>query len=145
MTIKKSIKIERPPEIAFKVFAEEIGAWWPLHDGFSFGGPKAKQIRIEGRVGGRFYERFTDGTEYEIGRVTVYDPPALIAFTWQAPTWEGSTRVAVRFVPDGAGTRVEVEHDGWEAGPVVQSDRKSYDRGWDFVLGRYSASAVKAA
>ncbi len=28
MTIRKSIQVERSPEISFKVFCEEIGAWW---------------------------------------------------------------------------------------------------------------------
>ncbi len=36
MTIRKSIKVERPPEISFKVFCEQIGRWWPK--GPSFGG-----------------------------------------------------------------------------------------------------------
>ena len=67
MTIRKSIRVERPPEVVFRVFTEEIGKWWPLKEGFSFGGEKAKDIFIEGRVGGRFFERFTDGTEFEVG------------------------------------------------------------------------------
>ena len=62
MTIRKSIRVDRSPQIAFKVFTEEIGAWWPLKEGFSFArdhGPK--DIFIEGHVGGRFFERFSDG------------------------------------------------------------------------------------
>jgi hypothetical protein len=30
MTICKSINIARPPAIAFRVFTEELGKWWPL-------------------------------------------------------------------------------------------------------------------
>src|SRR5262249_48165301 len=36
MTIRKSLRVERSVEIAFKVFCEEIGQWWPK--GHSFGG-----------------------------------------------------------------------------------------------------------
>jgi len=57
MTIRKAIRVERSPEVVFRVFTEEIGKWWPLKEGFSFGGEKAKDIFIEGRVGGRFQSR----------------------------------------------------------------------------------------
>ncbi len=73
MTIRKSIRVERPPEISFRVFVEAIGKWWPK--GPSFNGKLLTDMIIEGRVGGRFFERYADGTEYEIGRITAYQPP----------------------------------------------------------------------
>ena len=82
MTIHKSIRVERPPATAFKVFCEEIGQWWPK--GPSFGGKDLADLRIEARVGGRFYERYVDDTEYDIGQVTAYQPPGRVAFTWRA-------------------------------------------------------------
>src|SRR5713226_345103 len=145
MTIRKSITVNRPPQIAFKVFCEEIGEWWPLKQGFSFGRERAKDIFIEARVGGRFYERFTDGTEFEVGRVTAYRPPAVVAFTWRAPEWEAPTHVEVRFVGDGEGTLVEVEHSGWGQGPKMESEGKGYDDGWNIVIGKYLARADRAA
>ena len=30
MTIRKSIRVERSPEVVFRVFTEEIGKWWPM-------------------------------------------------------------------------------------------------------------------
>jgi uncharacterized protein YndB with AHSA1/START domain len=141
MTIRKTIKVERSPTIAFRVFTEEIGAWWPLKEGFSFGGEKAKDIFIEGRVGGRLFERFTDGTEFEVGRVTEFQPPRAVTFTWKAPEWEAPTEVEVRFISDGAGTRIELEHRGWEGGPVMEKQGKGYDDGWDLVIAKYVARA----
>ncbi len=111
MTIHKSIRVERPPATAFKAFCEEIGQWWPK--GPSFNGKDLADMCIEGRIGGRFYERYSDGTEYDIGQVTAYQPPGRVAFTWRAPSWEVATQVEVRFIADGAGTRVELEHSGW--------------------------------
>ncbi len=74
LSVRRTITVEAPKERAFTVFTEEIGAWWPLKEGFSFhAGRGAKDIFIEGRVGGRFYERFVDGTEFEVGRVRVVD------------------------------------------------------------------------
>lgn len=142
MTIRKSIKVEQPPAIAFRVFCQEIGRWWPLKQGFSFGRERAKEIFIEARIGGRFYERFTDGTEFEVGRVTDYQPPAMVAFTWRAPQWEGPTRVEVRFLADGDGTRVELEHNGWDQGPKMLADNKGYSSGWDFILGRFQSQTA---
>ena len=107
MTIKKSIHVKRPVETAFRVFTEEIGKWWPLKEGYSFGGDRADQIFLEGRTGGRFFERFTDGEEYVVGVVTTYSPPSRIVFEWKQPDWDAPTEVEVRFTPEGAGTLVE--------------------------------------
>jgi uncharacterized protein YndB with AHSA1/START domain len=140
MTIRKSLIVERPPEISFRVFCEEISQWWPG----GFGGEGAK-VHMDRRVGGRFYERNADGTEYEIGRITAYQPPSVVAFTWRAPTWDMTTQVEIRFVADGDGTRVELEHSGWDQGPKLRDARKSYDDGWDLVLGHFRKHAISAA
>jgi uncharacterized protein YndB with AHSA1/START domain len=142
MTIRKSIKVERSPEVAFKVFCEEIGEWWPK--GPSFKGDLTDVI-IEGRIGGRFFERYTDGTEYVIGRVTAYQPPSLVAFTWVAPSWEVATQVEIRFSSEAGGTRVELEHTGWEQDAKTREAHKSYHDGWDFVLGHYERRISAAA
>lgn len=134
MTIRKSITVARPPEVSFKVFCEAMSEWWPG----GFGGKDSKP-HIEGKVGGRFYERKPDGTEYEIGRITAYHPPSIVAFTWRAPSWEVETQVVVRFIAEDGGTRVELEHRGWEQDAKTREARKSYDGGWDFVLGHYQS------
>jgi uncharacterized protein YndB with AHSA1/START domain len=133
MTIRKSIRVERPPEISFKVFCEEIGAWWPG----GFGG-KDTRLSMETRVGGRFIETRTDGTEYEIGRLTAYQPPKVVAFTWRAPSWDVETQVEVRFIAEGgSATRIELEHSGWENGTKPREFHKNYSSGWETILGHY--------
>jgi uncharacterized protein YndB with AHSA1/START domain len=139
MTIRKSIRVERTPEISFRIFCERLGEWWPK--GPSFNGKVLANTIIEGRIGGRFFERYLDGTEYEIGRVTAYEPPTLIGFTWRAPSWDRPTQVQIRFNPEGSGTRVELEHSGWEQAENIRETQKSYDSGWDFVLDHYSRYA----
>jgi uncharacterized protein YndB with AHSA1/START domain len=52
MTIRKSIHVRRPVERTFRLFTEDIGKWWPLKEGFSFGGDRAAGIFIEGREAG---------------------------------------------------------------------------------------------
>ena len=140
MTIRKSIWIGRSPETSFKVFCEEMTEWWPG----GFGG-KDSIPRLEPMVGGRFYERKPDGTEYEIGRLTAYQPPSLVAFTWRAPSWEVVTQVEIRFTPENNGTRVDLEHSGWEQDAKTREARKNYDGGWDLVLGHYQSACAPSA
>ena len=143
MTIRKSIKVERPHAIAFRIFCEEIGRWWPR--GPSFNGKPLADMVIEGKVGGRFFERYEDGSEYEIGTITAYEPPHVVAFTWRAPSWQVATRVEVRFRPEGQATRVELEHSGWEQSDALSTTHKSYDNGWDLVLSHFTARANATA
>jgi uncharacterized protein YndB with AHSA1/START domain len=135
MTIRKSIHVKRPVERTFRLFTEEIGKWWPLKEGFSFGGKRAAGIFIEGRDGGRFFERFVDGEEFDVGVVTTYAPPTRIVLTWKAPEWDAATEVEVRFSPEDDGTRVDLEHRGWErTGATGRDRRNNYDGGWNRVL-----------
>ena len=140
MTIRKSIHVKRPIEAAFRVFTEDIGRWWPLKDGYSFGGARADQIYLEGKEGGRFFERFTDGEEYQVGTVTACTPPSRVVFSWKAPNWDAATEVEVRFTAEGDGTRVDLEHRGWErAGAAAEKESSGYNQGWETVLARYAA------
>lgn len=134
MTIRKSIWLARPPETSFKVFCEGIGEWWPR--GFTEG----SKLVLDRQVGGRLFERRPDGTEYEIGRVTAYEPPSIVAFTWRAPSWQTTTQVEIRFSPEREGTRVDLEHGGWEKDAGVAEYRKNYDAGWETILGHYEAA-----
>ena len=43
-------------------------------------------------------------------------------------------------LPDGDGTRAELEHLGWEAlDEAGASKRDDYDSGYGYVLGRYES------
>ena len=102
-------------------------------------------MMLETRVGGRLYEKRNDGTEYVIGLVTAYEPPSLVSFSWRAPSWELTTQVEVRFIADGTGTRIELEHRGFDQDEKLREARKGYGGGWEIVLGRYKARADAAA
>lgn len=137
MTIRKSVSVRCPPDRAFTVFTREIGRWWPLKRGFSFDRERANEIFLDDRVGGRFYERFIDGTEGEIGRVIRCEPPHLIVFSFNASGWETPTEVEVRFAVEAGGTRVDLEHRGFEASPKMRERGKGFTGGWDIVLAQY--------
>src|SRR5205823_2342002 len=83
--VRRSVVVNRPVEDAFRVFTEEIGKWWALDvHSLSLGrtGAPAETAYMEGRVGGRLYERMSDGAEADWGRLHVWDPPHRVAFEW---------------------------------------------------------------
>jgi uncharacterized protein YndB with AHSA1/START domain len=141
MTIRKSVSVRWPPDRAFAIFTREIGRWWPVKRGFSFDRERAHEIFLDDRVGGRFYERFNDGSESEIGRVIRCEPPHLIVFGFRGPDWEVSTEVEVRFAAEAGGTRVELEHRGFETTPKMRERGKGFTGGWDVVLAAYVETA----
>ena len=98
---------------------------------------------MECRVGGRFYERWKDGEEYEVGRVLAFEPPSRVVFGWRAPSWSASTEVEVRFAAEGEGTRVSLEHRGWEAlDEATRARNTGYSNGWDQILAFCGLSRV---
>ncbi len=135
--IQKAMTVARPIEATFRTFMD-IGSWWPRTH--SYDRARAKDIFLEGRVGGRFYERYTDGEELEIGKVMTYDPPRRVVFTWQGPDFEAPTQVEVTFHVQGEGTRVELIHSGWERiGTKAKHGPDDFNKGWDPVLEAYVA------
>jgi uncharacterized protein YndB with AHSA1/START domain len=140
MNVIRSVTVNAPPERAFRAFTEEIGTWWPLADGFAFAGDRWQDMLMEGREGGRLYERSRDGQDFHIGTVKVYDPPSRVVFTWGEATeeWGGPTEVEVRFTAEGDATRVDLEHRGFEGiGETAEETSRTYEGGWAAVLGRY--------
>ncbi len=145
LTLRKSIVVDRPPEHAFRVFTEGIGGWWPVRS-HSVGQERAEAAVMECKEGGRLYERLTDGTEAEWGRITAWEPPHRVAFTWYPGRDDGTAQqVDVRFSPEGEGTCVEVEQRGWERlGDRAQEMFESYEEGWDPVLARFGEAVSRS-
>lgn len=136
--VTTSVVVEAPADRAWEVFTEDLRTWWPMKD-FSVEG-EGSQTFVEGRVGGRFYERTAGGKEVEWGVLTAWEPPQRIAFTWHPGFPEDqTTEVEVRFTPEGKDrTRVDLEHRGWEKlGDKAQGMRDAYDQGWPAVLAPY--------
>jgi uncharacterized protein YndB with AHSA1/START domain len=114
-TVRKAVSVHAPPEVAWRVFTEKMGTWWPLGS-YKIGQAKAADAVIEPRVGGRWYERGEDGSTCDWGRVVTWEPPSRLVLTWDiSADWQFdptlNTELEVRFLADGrGGTRVELEH-----------------------------------
>jgi uncharacterized protein YndB with AHSA1/START domain len=126
-----SLRVAATPERAFDVFVREIGAWWRPHGLFQFTQRKPGRLAFEPALGGRFTETFTDGESFEIGRITVWEPGARLAFTWRQASFSPGqiTTVELRFEPVGSETRVTVEHNGWDSVPPLHVARHTLPDG----------------
>ena len=135
--VRHSVVVAATPERAFEVFTAEMGTWWPLERHSRLDG--ANDAGIEPRKGGRVFERSSSGEEASWGEVLEWEPPSRLVLAWKTNDDPNPpTEVEVRFVPDGEGTRVELEHRGWERlGDDAAEARASYDGGWPFVLERF--------
>ena len=108
--------VQVDPRDAFEVFTQEIDAWWRRGPRYRFGGGEG-MLRFEGGAGGRLVEVLPgEHQEFEIGRVLSWEPGARLAFEWRARNFAPGeiTHVEVTFEPVEGGTRVVLEHRGWD-------------------------------
>jgi len=139
--VRKSVTAGWDTETAFRRFTARMASWWPLETR-SVGRAEAETVVMEGRVGGRLYEKRADGTTSDWGVVTAWEPPGRVAFTWHPGREPDSGQsVEVTFVPTDGGTRVDLVHSGWEKlGDTAAEQREQYQSGWDPVLVLYAAA-----
>jgi uncharacterized protein YndB with AHSA1/START domain len=141
--IRKTITVQATPQHAFEVFTGGMNSWWPA-DYTPF--PR-EAIVIEPRVGGRWYESGSEGSETTNGKVMQWDPPGRLLLAWQLDGgWKFDpklvTEVEIRFVGDGnGGTRVDLEHRRIERmGNAAEATDAMLDEGWETLLRRYASS-----
>ena len=121
MTSKVFIALRVPadPLRTFEVFTQEIALWWQPGRLFSVGTAGDGRLAFEPGVGGRLYTTFDDGSVFEIGRVSVWEPGKRLVFAWRQVSFspEQATEVEVCFEAVGEETRVSVEHRAWDTIP----------------------------
>ena len=114
-SVRKVVTVQAPQDVAWRVFTEKMGTWWPLAT-YKIGKANAVDAVIEPRVGGRWYERGDDGSTCDWGRVLSWEPHDRLVLTWDiSADWQPDpnlkTEIEVRFIAEGKGrTRVELEH-----------------------------------
>jgi uncharacterized protein YndB with AHSA1/START domain len=114
-SVRKVVSVHAPPAIAWRVFTEQMGTWWPLAH-YKIGKADAVDAVVEPWVGGRWYERGADGSTCDWGRVLSWEPHTRLVLSWDITAdWQYDanlgTEIELRFVPEaGDRTRVELEH-----------------------------------
>jgi uncharacterized protein YndB with AHSA1/START domain len=136
--VRKTVTVDCVVEEAFRVFTADATSWWPIAT-HSINGRDVQEVVFEGREGGEVYELTAAGEKGHWATVIAWEPPTRIVLAWNILEREAvPTEVEVRFVPEGDGTRVELEHRGWEAiAEEAAAKRESYETGWGHVLGVY--------
>jgi uncharacterized protein YndB with AHSA1/START domain len=152
LRVTVSTRVAAPPAEAFALFTGEIGAWWAAgaRDGARFRGA----LRFEPGVGGRLLKSIGDQA-FEIGRVQRWEPPGCFVFECREPGDENGpcTEVEVRFAGAAGGTRVTLEHRGFERLPADHPARaglgseallRLWGRCWSERLEHARECAVRA-
>jgi uncharacterized protein YndB with AHSA1/START domain len=136
--VRKTVTVDCSVEEAFRIFTADAMSWWPV-ESHSIHGADVKEIVFEPGVGGRIYEVAESGERGHWATVLEWEPPTRLVLAWNILEREGDlTEVEVRFLPEDDGTRVELEHRGWENVELEGAEKRAnYDTGWDFVLARY--------
>ncbi len=145
--VRKSIRVKASQAHAFEVFTSGLGRWWPRTH--SIGSSPVKTVVMETRLGGRWYQLGEDGSQADVGKILVWEPPHRFVVSWDINSqWKAdltvSSEVEVRFRADGPdATLVELEHRkfeqmGEEAGEKM---RKDVDGGWPRKLEHFRTEA----
>ncbi|WP_200908740.1 SRPBCC family protein [Caballeronia mineralivorans] len=156
-----SINVQATPTRAFEFFTAGMSRWWlptqtvsPSRPLIHQDDPVAKVVpAIELRVGGRWYERATDGSAFDWGRVLVWEPPKRLVLAWQIDAkWHFDptllTEIEVRFDAQASGaTEVNIEHRGLErygaAATAVRTALASSE-GWSGQLKDFAAALTQS-
>ena len=147
--VRKAITVQAPLALAFRVFTEKMGTWWPLAT-YKIGKADAVDAVIEPRVGGRWYERGEDGSTCDWGRVLAWEPHSRLVLSWDiSADWQPDpnlkTEIEVRFIAeDNERTRVELEHRHLDRfGARRDEMRRIFDTegDWGRVLGMFARVA----
>jgi len=139
-----AVEVRCDPDTAFALFTSDIGTWWKRGTNYWNDAASGQALRFEPHVGGRLVEvhDLATGEGFEIGRVLIWEPGKRLVFTWRQDDWAASetTEVDVRFEPTADGTRVTVEHGGWDNVPSASPGvSEGYGHGWAELLGFYAA------
>jgi len=113
MSVRVSVHLRLDRSPAFEAVVEELSM-----------GLSRLGMQFQPGIDGRLME----GTA-EVGRVVRWKPPEEIALEWHAAAWQPAERTCLelRFEPFEDGTRVTLEHSGWE---TLMGDSGNELAGW---------------
>jgi uncharacterized protein YndB with AHSA1/START domain len=147
--IRHEITVDVSPADAFAAFTDGMNAWWPREHTWSRGA--LERIAIEPRAGGFAHEIGPGGLRLDWGRVSAWEPPHRLAFSWQVGpdrvpevSPANASQVELQFEPAAGGrTRVRLVHDGWERhGEGGAAYRDEFAATWPRILEAYAEAVM---
>jgi len=144
--LRLSFEVACAPDHAFQTWTAQTSIWWPSSHTVS--ASDGLEVIFEPRVGGRIFERTSEGVEHDWGEIIAWEPPRRVAYLWHLRVDQAdATEVDISFIAGDPGTtRVEIEHRGWERlGSDALARRDANRAGWGGLLPHYidHASATK--
>jgi uncharacterized protein YndB with AHSA1/START domain len=138
--LRLSFVVQCSREHAFRVWTTKLSQWWPASHTVT--GSSDVDVVLEPWVGGRIFERGADGVEHDWGQISRWDPPDRFGYRWHLRQDRAdATQVEILFVDEGGGTRVEIEHSGWERlGAKGPGLRERNQAGWQGLLPHLMAA-----
>lgn len=133
------------PAAAFRVFTEDIDSWWRRGPAFRGTMNRDGELRFESDGDRRLVEIDGEGVVYEIGRVLVWEPGRRLSFEWRNRNFEPGqvTEVEIWFESSPGGTRVTLEHRGWDSLPDGHPARHGLDSaGVARMMGKWWADVL---
>ena len=149
--IRRTLRVRASRQKAFDTFVA-MGGWWLKSHSLVASGQK--DVVIEPRAGGRWYEIGNDGAEQDWGKVVAFEAPERLHLIWSLngewtydPAFE--TGVEVTFAEDGDHTIVTFEHRDLDRyGENAEAIRGDYetgmDGGWRALLDGFQRAAEAA-
>lgn len=106
-SVRSEVEVGVDADTAFAAFTEEMNLWWVPGPINYYDAARAVARRCEPGVGGRLLEVYDEesGDALELGRITVWEPGARLA--WRSST--DDVEIDVRFDRSPGGTTVRVE------------------------------------
>jgi uncharacterized protein YndB with AHSA1/START domain len=151
-----ALRIAAPPARVFEAFTTEIAAVVAAQFAVRLHAPLARRHGVRGRGGRPPPGRApASGKVFEVGKVRVWAPGEKLVVGWRQATFtpEMDTEVEVRFEAVEDGTRVTVEHRGWDSVPQPHVARHTFPDGlflrrhgewWrDLLAGLANAAAAR--
>ncbi len=142
--VVRSASVDRNIDDTFRIFTTEIGAWWPLPTHGIFGDASGGVAFDDDRL----VERSVTGEENVWAEVTAWDPPNQLCLDWHpGRNSDEATTVEVTFEAIEGGTRVIIEHRGWERlGPDAIERRRQYMRpnAWGGVIDHFADATASS-
>ena len=143
--IELTFDVACPVDRAFELWTTGISGWWPRDH--TVAAVDGLVVVLEGRVGGRIFERLPGGIEHDWGEITAWEPPIRLGYTWHLRRDRtDATDVEIRFMSHGNATRVQIAHRGWERLGEGGADWRDRNLGgWATLLPHYVAAAAAGA
>ena len=143
--VLRAAHVRRSPADTFRLFTDQIGAWWPLGTHGLFGARSGGVSFVDGVL----VERSGAGETTVWGEVLTWEPPDRLVLAWHPGRTEGPHGVVeVTFTGDEDGTRVEIAHRGWDAfGAGAMAARRDYTgpSAWGGLLDQFGDLADRHA